>query len=180
MRAACDFTRKPGVKPSTMTLQKIYHCEHSPARVLMFAVQLDGVKSFVSTHLVRHKHGVEHFVESNRDDRGGDQTVDRHTPVRHLMIANAQALMNMARKRLCFASHKETVGVFVRIKNAVRRVDPNLADYMAPECVIRGYCPELRPCTAGPAAVILTYRNSPFVREREKVTQAIHDRLTQE
>lgn len=174
MRAACDYTRKPGMKPSSMTLEKIYRCEHSPARVLMFAVQMEGIPSFVSVHLVRHKHGVEHFVESNRDDRGGDEQANRLTPVRHLMICNAQALINMARKRLCYASHKTTVGVFARVRNAVRRVDPALADYMVPECVARGYCPELKPCTAGPAAVISTYRDSWIVRERERIMREIH------
>lgn len=167
MRAACDFTRRPGMSPSTMTLRKIYQCEHSPIRALMFAVQMEGIPTFVSVHLVRHKHGVEHYVQSNRDDRGGDDEVNRLTPVNHLMICNAQALINMARKRLCFASHKTTVGVFARLRAAVRRVDPDLADFMVPECVVRGYCPELRPCDAGPAQVIRAYGDSPHVQMRE-------------
>jgi hypothetical protein len=86
-----------------------------------------------------------------------------------MMIVNAQHLIDMARKRLCYASHKTTVGVFARIRNAVRRVDPDLADYMVPECVARGYCPELRPCDAGPDQVIRAYQTSPHVLARNQL-----------
>jgi hypothetical protein len=169
LRRACDATRRPGVTPSTVTLRRMYQCEHSPIRTQIFLVDLDGVATFVSVHLARHSQGVSHYVQSNRDDRGGDTEVNRLTPVRHLMICNAQALINMARKRLCYASHKTTVGVFARVRNAVRRVDPDLADHMVPECVVRGYCPELRPCNAGPAQVIRAYKDAPHVQARAEL-----------
>jgi len=104
-----------------------------------------GIPTFVSTHLVRHSIGVTHYVESNRDDRGG-QDVDRNTPVNHAMLINAQALMAMARKRLCGNAHRETVKVMIAIKNAVREVDPDLAQAMVPDCVYRGSCYELNSC----------------------------------
>ena len=160
LRKACDATRHPGQNPSTATLDKMYRCGHSPIRTQMFWVQMLGIPTFVSVHLVRHKHGVEHFVESNRDDRGGEGVIDRLHPVNHSMLVNAEALINMSRKRLCFASHKTTVGVFVRLRSAIAEVDPTLAKHMFPECVIRGYCPELKECTAGAEAVIGTYKNS--------------------
>lgn len=161
MRRACDMTRKPGCVPSQMTLAKIYKCEHSPIRTINFWIELLGIPSFVSTHLVRHKHGVEHFVESNRDDRGGsgDQVVTRMTPVNHGMFVNAQAIINMSRKRLCYASHQKTVSLWSRLRKAIRRVDPDLADHMVPECVYRnGFCPELRECKPGLVKVMKAYR----------------------
>lgn len=160
MRRACDMTRKPGMTPSKMTLKKIYQCEHSPIRAIMFWIELRGIPSFVSTHLVRHKHGVEHYVESNRDDRGGagDDVVTRDTPVNHGMFLNAQAIIQISSKRLCYASHTKTVGIWTRLRNAMRDHDPDLAEAMRPACVLRnGICPELRECKPGLARVMAAY-----------------------
>jgi hypothetical protein len=160
MRRCCDMTRKPGMVPSKMTREKIYKCEHSPARAIIFWIELLGIPSFVSTHLVRHKIGVEHYVESNRDDRGGagDDNVTRNTPVNHGLLTNAQALIHMARKRLCYASHVKTVGVFRRLKKEMHEVDPALSEALVPDCVYRnGLCPELRECKPGLERVMKAY-----------------------
>ena len=167
LRKACDATRHPGQTPSSATLAKMYQCRHSPIRTQLFWVEMQGIPTFVSVHFVRHAAtGQVHFVESNRDDRGGDETVNRLTPVNHSMLLNAEHLMAMAEKRLCFASHKTTVGVMNRLCKAVRRVDPDLADAMVPQCVRLGYCPELKPCVAGPVAVIRCYSATKPVRDR--------------
>jgi hypothetical protein len=158
MRWACDMTRKPGMVPSKMTRAKLYRCLHSPVRTILFQIVLPRIPTFVSVHIVRHAQGVTHFVESNRDDRGGTGTEDRNTPVNHGMIANAEALINMSRKRLCYASHARTVGVWMRLRKAMRGVDADLADAMVPECVFRnGVCPELRECKPGLARVMAAY-----------------------
>lgn len=143
MRKACSFTIN---QASNMTLDKIYRCVHSPIRTQMFTVEMIDIPTFVSVHFVRHKHGVEHYVRSNRDDRGGNGTEDRNTPVNHLMLCNAQALINMARKRLCSKAHKTTVEVMAAIKSQVSLVDPTLAKYLIPECEYRNGCHEQRPC----------------------------------
>jgi hypothetical protein len=161
MRRACDMTRKPGVKPSTITRAKLLRCEHSPVRLINFWIELIGIPSFVSTHLVRHKFGVEHFVESNRDDRGGagDEAVNRLTPVNHGLLVNAQALIAMSRKRLCYASHTKTVAVWSRLRKAMKKVCPDMAEALVPECVYRGsFCPELRECKPGLEKVVAIYR----------------------
>ena len=161
MRRACDMTRKPGMKPSTISRAKLLRCEHSPVRLIRFWIELIGIPSFVSTHLVRHKIGVEHFVESNRDDRGGagDDAVNRLTPVNHGMHANAQAMISMSRKRLCYASHSKTVAVWSRLRKSMRAVCPDTAEAMVPECVYRnGFCPELRECKPGLEKVMRAYR----------------------
>ena len=158
MRRACDMTRKPGMVPSQMTLEKMYRCEHSPMRTQQFWIELRSIFTFVSVHLVRHSVGVDHFVESNRDDRGGTGKEDRHTPVNHGIYANAQALVNMSLKRLCYASHIDTVVTWRKLKKAMKSVDPALSDAMVPSCVYRnGFCPELRECKPGLEKVMKAY-----------------------
>lgn len=146
MRRACRFTTH-GQVDSMMSLNKIYRCEHSPCRTQIFWIEMLGIPSFVSVHLVRHKYGVEHWVQTMRDDRGAETVADRLTPVNHAMMANAQALLNMARKRLCHKAHPETRLIMEHIKDHLKQVDPDLAKYMVPECVYRGdVCHELKPC----------------------------------
>lgn len=160
MNRACEMTMH-GQK-SKVSASKLYASEHSPIRCVMFWVEMTGIPTFVSVHLVRHKHGVEHFVQSNRDDlylNGTEVKVDRDTPVNHGMLINAQALIQISRKRLCLKSHVKTVGVWVRLKRAIRESDPDLASFMVPECVYRnGICPEIRECRQGPAAVCAGYK----------------------
>lgn len=144
MREACAYTINA---ESKMTLPRIYQCEHSPMRTQIFWVEMVDIPTFVSVHFVRHKHGVEHFVKSNRNDRPsytGD--AGREHPVNHAMLCNAQALINMARKRLCFKAHPETVDVMVKIKIEVGKTDPALAQFMVPECLYRNGCNELKSC----------------------------------
>lgn len=46
-------------------LYKWYRSEHSPIRTQLFWIEMLNIPTFVSVHLVRHKIGVEHFVQSN-------------------------------------------------------------------------------------------------------------------
>ena len=144
MNAACAATTggsTPNIDP-----YRLYKSEHSPIRTQMFWIVMENIPTFVSVHMVRHKFGVEHFVRSNRPDRGGDAEANRNTPVTHAMLINAQALINMARKRLCNKASPETIRAMLEIKNGVALADPALAKAMVKDCDYRGDCYELRPC----------------------------------
>lgn len=170
MRRACDMTRKPGMKPSEIKRDKLLRCEHSPVRLIQYWIELIAIPTFVSVHLVRHKIGVEHFVESNRDDRGGagDTEVNRLTPVNHGMYINAQSLETMSRKRLCYNSHRSTVAIWTRLRKAMKKICPDTANHMVPECVYRGFCPELKMCKPGLSNVLNAYKDTPMMIDRTK------------
>lgn len=156
---ACSFTINKEVHPD---LGKLYKAEHSPIRTQMFVVEMYDIPTFVSVHFIRHKLGVEHFVKTNREDRPGYSGDDlgRNQPVNHLMFLNAQALINMARKRLCGQSHMKTRNVMQKIAHELKKVDPELWKYLKAECNYRGICPEIHPCTEGPAK-LEDYNESP-------------------
>lgn len=144
LREACEATTR---RTSNMDLRDMYRMEHSPIRTQMFWVWIDDLPTASSVHFVRHKIGVEHFVTSNRPDRGGDEEANRSTPVNHAMLVNAEALVTMARKRLCYKASAVTRQAMLDIRKAVGRVDPDLAHFMVPNCVYRGgLCVESRPC----------------------------------
>ena len=145
MRRACEMTFRG---KSRMSLEKMYRCKHSPIRTQMFWIELLGIPTFASVHLVRHGTGVTHFVLSNREDRGGDSNANRWTPVNHGMLLNAEALQNMAYKRLCHQAHPEVRKIMKAIKVALAGgIDPALADTLVPLCEYRGgLCDEPKPC----------------------------------
>ncbi|MCP4341334.1 MAG: hypothetical protein GY799_21215 [Desulfobulbaceae bacterium] len=134
-----------------------YMMEHSPIRVEHYCVDMRDIPVFVSVHMVRHKIGVEHFCLTQRDDRGGIDD-GRWTPTDHLMIVNAQSLINISRDRLCLKSHKETVKIMSLIKRAVAEINPALADFMVPNCVYRGgICKEWKNTCGKKAAIMRKY-----------------------
>ena len=129
-------------------MYKMYKCEHSPIRLREFKIVLENCPSWVATHFVRHHIGVEKFVSTQRTDRTG---VDRNklpqdTPVRLQMNCNAQAMINISRKRLCNQASKETRKVWEKVIETLQEIDKPLADCCVPECVYRGHCPEFKGC----------------------------------
>ena len=149
-RLACKYTMHSHAD-SAATLDRLYAMEHSPIRTQIFAVEMQGIPIFVSVHFVRHKVGVEHYIQTMRVDRGADEVANRLTPTNHLMIANAQALINMARKRLCHKASQETRAVMEKIRTAIGGVDPSLGSVMVPECYYRGFiCHERTMCLQMP------------------------------
>lgn len=156
---ACDFSYKSALLTEGKLTEKtgsadwharMYKAEHSPIRTIWFWIVLE-VPYWVSTHLVRHNVGVTTFVKSQRNDRQSDydrNKAPQDSPVLHGMFINAQALINVSRKRLCMKASKETREAWEAVRKAVEIIDPQLAGCMVPECKYRnGACPELKPCT---------------------------------
>jgi hypothetical protein len=128
---------------------KLLLAEHSPIRMLNITWQWTGLKSWISVHFTRHKIGIEHFVESQRDDRTGEDRDGKRQDalVNHRCIANAQAIINISRKRLCRKSHIETQAEWYHFLEALRGIEPELFDVCVKECVYRnGICPEIKSC----------------------------------
>ena len=145
--------------------------EHSPLRLINLYFQIDDLETFVSVHFVRHSKFSDHFVTSNRDDRGGSEagSENRFTLVNHGIATNAQALISMSLKRLCYMSHPRTVAAMRKIRRATGKVLPELEPYLVPECVRRRYCPEAKECDVGLPAVLSAYTDfPPWVRHLKK------------
>lgn len=143
-------------EPSDSWKAKMLLAEHSPIRLLEYDWSWSKIKQWVTAHLVRHHEGCEKFVHSQRGDRRAIleeynvQTRDE-LPQGALndmdMTANAQALINISRKRLCNCASRETREAWKQVREAVREIDPVMASKMVPECIYRGFCPEfISPC----------------------------------
>lgn len=135
-------------EPSDTFKRKILRAEHSPIRSLIFCFKITNLKSWIATHFVRHHVGVEKWVRTQRSDRTGIDRDDlpQGAEVEMEIEANAQALINIARKRLCSQASVETREVMNAIKKEVEKKDPIVAEVMVKECIYRGYCPEMWSC----------------------------------
>ena len=133
-----------GAYPTDSWKKTILLAEHSPIRKIKFSWKWYGLRYWVSVHFTRHFQGILHWVSTQRTDRTGvDRGVkDQSSPVDHECEANAQALINISRRRLCGQASPETREAWREVKAEVEKVDPVLASVMVPECIYRGFCPE--------------------------------------
>lgn len=159
-------------EPSDKFKRKILLAEHSPIRLLEYDFTIEGIRQWVTVHLVRHHEGCEKFVHTQRQDINDEierivaKVVELMSEAGLLkegwrerdylfqgqendmdMTCNAQAFMNISRKRLCYGCpSKETRKAWEIVIDMLKEIDPILAEKCVPECVYRGFCPEIDRC----------------------------------
>lgn len=143
--------------------------EHSPIRRIKFYWRWKDLKSWVSVHFVRHHIGIDHWVSTQRTDRTGINRDEKPQGafVNHGCDANAQALINVSRKRLCTCASPETREAWKLVKSEVEKVEPELASCMVRECVYRGFCPEMFSCGY--------YKTEEYKKELAKYRKGINE-----
>jgi hypothetical protein len=136
-------------KPATSKFKKmILIAEHSPITLVSVKWRWKQIMYFVSTHFARHWLGWDKWISTQRTDRTG---VDRNNlpqdaPVNYDGRANAMALINVSRKRLCFCASPETRQYMEDLKCEIHKREEELADVLVPNCVYRCGCPEPSAC----------------------------------
>ena len=135
--------------PTNEFKSKILISEHSPIRLIKVNWLWSNIKSWISVHFARHHIGFEKWISTQRDDRTG---IDRNKSTQDTLVnmeaeANAQALINISKVRLCYGCpHKETREYMEDLKLTLKETEPELADVLVPNCIYRGGCPEFEPC----------------------------------
>ena len=142
---------KPKTKePTDSWKAKMLLAEHSPIRNVTYYISFTNIRQWVTVHIVRHWLGFIPFVHTQREDRRVLDCSRDELPQGSLndmdVMANAQALINISRKRLCNKASKETREAWEMVKDAVSKVDSVMADKMVRNCTYRGFCPELECC----------------------------------
>ncbi|MGN0268504.1 MAG: hypothetical protein ACI4D7_12615 [Lachnospiraceae bacterium] len=140
--------KNTGTYPDSQWKLKLLRSEHSPIRKMKFAWKWTDLPYWVSVHMVRHKIGIEHFVKTQRTDRTHicRDELPQGAFVNHECEADAQALINISRKRLCSCASPETRSAWKLVRDKVAEVEPELASCMVRECIYRGFCPEMFGC----------------------------------
>lgn len=159
-------------EPSDKFKKKILLAEHSPIRLLEYDFTIENLRQWVTVHLVRHHEGCEKFVHTQRQDINEEIEKITRSMMNVLhdvgmlkdgwrerdymfqgegndmdMTCNAQAFINISRKRLCIGcASKETREAWELVIEYLKEVDPILASKCVPECIYRGFCPETDRC----------------------------------
>ena len=123
--------------------------EHSPLRLLEFDIKVYGIPYFSMGHFVRHVH-AQPFVSTSRPDITG-VNITRHelpqdAPVNMQLSLNAQEILNISRLRLCNKAEITTRMIWGAVVSELREIDPILADACLPQCVVKGFCQEMKTC----------------------------------
>ena len=130
--------------------ERLLRSGHSPARTLMWTVELVNVPYWIVMHLVRHKIGIEHYVSTQRNDRQSnyDRAAARQdAPVLYRFDVNANALIEISHKRLCGKAAAETRAVWQAVCDEIIKVSPEMESVLVPACVYQGgKCYEFKPC----------------------------------
>ena len=114
-----------------------------------FGQRLDLIAENVDENLtVEEVEGITNALnEMESEVKSWPKRFDRLAPTDLAFICNAEALINMAHKRLCAKASLETREVFKRICEAAKETDPDLYRHLVPQCIYRGgICPEPRSC----------------------------------
>ena len=159
-------------EPSDKFKRKILLAEHAPIRLLEYDFTIANIRQWVTVHLVRHHVGCEKFVHTQRQDINNEIEKITGRVVEILeeegllrdgwkardymfqgecndmdMTCNAQSFIHISRKRLCKGCPSpETRLAWEIVIEALREVDPILAEKCVPDCVYRGFCTESERC----------------------------------
>lgn len=141
-------------EPSLEWKRRILQAVHSPIRELHYVVLMEDIPYWVSTHLVRHIH-AQPYVSTQRNDRcnredGYDRRKEpQDAPIKMIWSFNAEELMTICHKRLCFNASKETRKAVLDICKEIIRLCPEFQgiDVLVPLCVYRGgVCTDFAKC----------------------------------
>lgn len=136
--------------PTSEFVRKLLVARHSPIRELRFSYVIRDIPYWVTVHLVRHHVGFQPYVQSQRNDRQSDYDrtkAPQDAPVTMRLTLNAEALMNLANKRLCMKASPETREVVQRMCALAEKVMPELCGLLVPMCEYHGgVCHEIQPC----------------------------------
>lgn len=176
LNAARNTINKPAKDktPGSEWKRKLLFSEHSPIRKLHIDWTWEGLKSWISVHFVRHKHGIEHFVSTQRDDLTGKSRdeASQGALVNHNSIANSSSIMYISRKRLCRKAHPETQAAWRNVLKEIEKFEPELFSVCVPECIYRnGICPEFKSCGFNYTKEFENERNEYIKQHKDQVSR---------
>ena len=136
--------------PSLKLWYKMILSQHSSHRVVVYRFYCEDVPYYVHTHFVRHNQGIQFHVKSQRVDKDRANSL-QGAFVDMLFDANVQALLNVAKARLCYKADDTARSLMKKIKYALifegDEYDKVLGKLLMKPCQwYPGFCSELESC----------------------------------
>lgn len=146
------FTQRKGEingEPSITWKKKLIKAEHSPLRCVMYNIDMYDIPRFASDQYVRHKH-AQPFVSTGRSDilkENLPRSEQRMTDLYNTrLFLSAEEIINISRKRLCNKAEAPTRMIWEAVLEELKKIDPELVNACIPNCIYRGFCPEMKSC----------------------------------
>ena len=146
------FTQRKGEingEPSITWKKKLIKAEHSPLRCVMYNIDMYDIPRFASDQYVRHKH-AQPFVSTGRSDvlkENLPRSEQRMTDLYNTrLFLSAEEIINISRKRLCNKAEAPTRMIWEAVLEELKKIDPELVNACIPNCIYRGFCPEIKSC----------------------------------
>lgn len=137
-------------QPTHKFIEDVMISEHSPIRLARIRFRWEGIKYWISVHFSRHWLGWEKFISTQRTDRTGvnREELKQDSPVNMDVEANPQALINVARFRLCYGCPSVQTRRYAEdLKRTIHDSgQEEIAFAMQRNCIYRAGCPEFNPC----------------------------------
>ena len=133
--------------PTEEWKKSILRARHSPIRHLQFSFYIE-CPYWVSVHLCRHVH-AQPYVKSQRNDRQSDydrNSARQDEQVSMIWDMNAEELITIANKRLCYQASEETGHLVELMCDEVLKLNPEFEQELVPNCIRDGGCHEMYPC----------------------------------
>ena len=124
---------------------KILKTKHSPIRELTITYRISDLPRWIADQLSRHHVGVTPYMATSRTDRGNksrnEQTMEEPTDL--MQSHNAQSFISMCNSRLCYGCvSAETRELVEQLVKEVEKIEPEVAFYCVPNCILYGACKE--------------------------------------
>jgi hypothetical protein len=141
-------------EPSDSFKRSILLAEHSPIRNLTYKIVWEEIPYWVAMHFRTHHIGFRsgeddiYFIQTQRTDRTqvNRDKLYQNELINMSAILNAQSIINVSRKRLCFQTAEETRNVWKNTLEVLKEKEKILYYLCMSECVYRGFCPERVCC----------------------------------
>ena len=146
-RALVTIGKTPVTAPTQEWKEAILRARHSPIRYLRFSFYLE-VPYYVSVHLARHVH-AQPYIRSQRNDRQSEYNRNKATQdtmVKMIWDMNAEELLVIANKRLCYKADPVTRRVVQDMCMKVSTECPEFFNVLVPMCKYLHGCPEIQTC----------------------------------
>ena len=150
MRATTGKDMKTLKRPTLETWYKMLISGHSSPRAVEYRVFCEDVPYFVHVHFARHHVGVQFHVKSQRSVELRED-LPQGTLIDFFFDANPQALINIARARLCFNADEQAQSLVKKLKCSLvyegDEYDKVLGNLLMKPCSwYRGFCAEVKSC----------------------------------
>lgn len=147
MTTICDESIK---EPNSLWKRGVLMAEKPPIRKMIINFKWEKVPYWVAMHFIRSYVG-DGATWYDGAYLGELKDPDLAIKSRADMIPlegyfDVQALINISRKALCNRESLEVREYWQSLINEIKRYQPEIATAMVPECVYRGFCPEISTC----------------------------------